>query len=129
MKKYKIELSEKQMTLISQCIEDISRFASGQPELSYTIQEMLKELPFDEQIRRRDVVENKLNEIKKILLPDLIGDGSKSYNGSTFIGNTYQIYRTILHRLALDNNYNNVYSSTTLPSGDLGTIKIEKIKD
>lgn len=30
MKKYKIELSEEQMRLVSDCLEDISRFASGQ---------------------------------------------------------------------------------------------------
>lgn len=29
MKKYRIELSEQQMRLIADCLEDVSRFASG----------------------------------------------------------------------------------------------------
>lgn len=127
MKKYTIELSEEQMRLISFCLEDISRFASGQWELRYTIEEMLRGLPFDEQMKRRDEVEELLRQVKRILLPELHDNASKGYNGNEFIGNTYQIYRTILHKLAIDNNWNNVYSSVTLPSGNMGTIKISEL--
>jgi hypothetical protein len=127
MKKYKIELSEEQMRLVSFCLEDVSRFASGQWEMRYTIEEMLRELPFDEQMKRRDKVEELLKQIKEILLPDLPENASKGYNGSEFIGNTYQIYRTILHQLAIDNKWNNVYSSPALPSGNLGTVKVESV--
>lgn len=127
MKKYKIELSEEQMLLVAKCLEDISRFASGQWEIIYTIEEMLRGLPFDEQMKRRDEVDELLNQAKRILLPNLSDNQSKSYNGSYFIGNTYQIYRTILHQLAKDNNWNNVYSSPALPSGNMGTIKIENV--
>jgi hypothetical protein len=42
MKRYKIELSEEQMRLISNCLEDVSRFASGQWEMRYTIEEILR---------------------------------------------------------------------------------------
>jgi hypothetical protein len=126
MKKYNIELSEEQMRLISLCLEDLSRFASGQWELRYTIEEMLRGLPFDEQMKRRDEVEEHLKQVKRILLPGLPDNTSKGYNGSDFIGNTYQIYRSILHQLAIDNNWNNVYSSSSLPSGNMGTIKIKK---
>lgn len=128
MKKYKIELSEAQMRLIANCLEDVSRFASGQWKLQNTIEEMLQELPFEEQMRRRDEVEELLKQVKRILLPDFPDNASKSYNGSEFIGNTYQIYRTILYRLAIDNNWDNVYSSSPLPSGNLGTIKIEEVE-
>jgi hypothetical protein len=127
MKKYKIELSEEQMRLISNCLEDVSRFASGQWEMRYTIEEMLRGLPFGEQMKRRDEVENCLKQAKRVLLPDYPDNASKSYNGSEFIGNTYQIYRSILHQLAKDNDWNNVYSSSALPSGNLGTIKIEAV--
>lgn len=129
MKKYKIELSEEQIRLVSYCLEDISRFASGQWEMRYTTEEMLRGLPFEEQMKRRYEVEELLKQVKRILLPELTDNASKGYNGSEFIGNTYQIYRTILHRLAIDNNWNNVYSSPALPSGTLGTIKIETIED
>lgn len=50
-------------------------------------------------------------------------------NRKRLIGNTYQIYRSILHQLAIDEDWNNVYSDITLPSGDMGTIKVERIDD
>jgi len=125
--KYKIELNEAQMRLIANCLEDISRFASGQMELHFTLEEMLRGIDFDIMIERRNNSEKLLRQTKKVLLPGLLDNASLGYNGSEFIGNTYQIYRTILHRLAIDNNWDNVYSSEALPSGNLGTIKIEKI--
>jgi hypothetical protein len=124
MKKYTIELSEEQMSLIAQCLEDVSRFASGQWQMQNTVEAMVKGLPFDEQIRRRDQAEEVLRQAKKVLLPEISDNSSKGYNGTEFIGNTYQIYRTILHQFAKDNNWENVYSSPALPSGNLGTIKI-----
>lgn len=128
MKKYRIELSEEQMRLISSCLEDVSRLASGQWEMKYTIEEMVKGLPFEERIKRRDLAEEHLKQAKRVLLPELPDNGSKGYNGTEFIGNTYQIYRTILHQLAMDYDWNNVYSSSALPSGNMGTIKIEPIQ-
>ena len=127
MKQYTITLSEDQMRLIANCIEDVSRFASGQWEMRYTIEEMLRGLPFDEQMKRREEAESFLRSAKRVLLPGLPDNAGKTYNGSEFIGNTYQIYRTILYQLAKDNNWNNVYSSPALPSGNLGTIEIENI--
>lgn len=126
--KYNIELSKEQMIVIAQSLEDISRFASGQWEMRYTIEEMLRGLPFEEKIKRRDEVGQLLRQIKRVLLPEISDNASKSYNDSEFIGNTYQIYRRILHQLAKDENWNNVYSYPALPSGNLGTIKIELIK-
>ena len=66
MKKYTIELSEEQMRLISFCLEDLSRFASGQWELRYTIEEMLRGLPFDEQMRILEMPneQDRINAIK-----------------------------------------------------------------
>ena len=128
MKKYKIELSQQQMRLVAECLEDISRFASGQYEMRYTIEEMLKGLPFDEQMKRRKEAENLLKQVKRVLLPDLDENANIGYNGSDFIGNTYQIYRTILHQLAMDNDWNNVYSSPALVSGNLGVTKIEVVE-
>lgn len=127
--KYIIELSEEQLRLIAECLEDVSRFAAGQWQMQNTIEAMVKGLPFEEQINRRDSAEAILKEAKKVLLPELPDNASKGYNGTEFIGNTYQIYRTILHQFAKDNDWNNVYSSPALASGNLGTIKIKKITD
>jgi hypothetical protein len=126
--KYKIELSKEQMIIIAQSLEDISRFASGQWEMRYTIEEMLRGLPFEEQMKKRDEVGELLRQTKRVLLPEIPDNASKNYNATEFIGNTYQIYRTILHQLAKDEKWNNVYSYPALPSGNLGTIKIELIK-
>jgi hypothetical protein len=60
-------------------------------------------------------------------MPDMPDNGSKGYNGTEFIGNTYQIYRTILYQLAKDKNWNNVYSSPALKSGNMGTVKIKSL--
>lgn len=126
-KKYTIELSEEQMRLVAQCLEDVSRFASGQWELQNTIEAMVKGLPFDDQIQRRDDAEEHLRRAKQILIPQFADNQSYGYNSTEFIGNTYQIYRTIWHQLAKDNDWDNVYSSPALASGTLGTIKIEKL--
>jgi len=126
MTKYTIELSEDQMRLIADCLEDISRFASGQSEMRHTIEAMLRGLPFDVQMEKRDKIEALLEEVRRILFPTMPLNASLGYDGTEFIGNTYQIYRTILHRLAMDNDWNNVYSSPALPSGTMGTIKVFK---
>lgn len=57
------------------------------------------------------------------------GGSKDKINRKRLIGNTYQIYRSILHQLAIDENWNNVYSDITLPSGDMGTIKVERVDD
>lgn len=85
----------------------------------------------------RSFIINNSRAIRRRLFPDL-GDyehigydgGSKDkINRKRLIGNTYQIYRSILHQLAIDESWNNVYSDITLPSGDMGTIKVERIDD
>lgn len=128
MNKYRIELTEEQMRLVSNCLEDVSRFAAGQWEMEFLIEEMLTGLEFNEAMQRREKAEDLLNKVKKVLLPDLHDNQSKSYNGTEFIGNVYQIYRSIKHQLAIDNNWNNVYSSPALKSGNMGNVKIEKLK-
>ena len=127
--KYTIELSEEQMRLIAYCMEDICRFACGQWQLQYTVQEMIKDLPFEEYMKRRVDAEEHLRQAKHALLPDFADNQSYGYNSTEFIGNVYQIYRSIMHQLAIDHNWDNVYSSPALPSGTMGTIKINKIKE
>jgi hypothetical protein len=126
-KKYTIELSEEQMRLIADCMDDVSRFASGQWQLRTTLNEMLQGLPFEEWIERRNEAEELLKQAKRVLLPDFADNQSFGYNSTEFIGNCYQITRTILYQLAKDNDWDNVYSSPALASGTLGTIKIEQI--
>ena len=125
MKTYTIELTEAQMRLVAYCLEDISRFAAGECDLRFTVDEVLRGLPVDERIKRRDLTKALHDIVKRVLFPDLNPNENMGYDGSIFIGNVYQVYRTMLHRLAIDNNLDNVYRSKPLPSGDMGTIKIE----
>jgi hypothetical protein len=108
-------------------MDDVSRFAAGQWQLRSTIEEMLRGLPFEEQMKRRNEAEELLRQAKRVLLPDFADNQSFGYNSTEFIGNCYQISRTILYQLAKDNGWDNVYSYPALASGTLGTIKIEQI--
>tara|TARA_R110001606_G_scaffold6316_1_gene28465 strand:- start:1446 stop:1808 length:363 start_codon:yes stop_codon:yes gene_type:complete len=104
MKKYRIELSKKQMRLIANCLEDVSRFASGQCEMKYTIQEIVKDLPLDSQIRIRNGAEERLKQAKRILLPNMADNASIGKNGSDFISNSHHIYKTIQQQLEIEND-------------------------
>lgn len=130
MKKYSIEVSEEQMKLIGNALEDICRFANGQMRLETAIWDILdnQNLDFDTKIKIRNQAEEKLEELRKILFPDTPHNASGGYNKTPFIGNLYQIYKTIYYRLAIDNNWNNVHSYPPLPSGTMGTITIKKLE-
>ena len=134
---YKITLTREQLMLISQCVEDISRFAAGDMDLQHTTSTLINDMDRTESLGIRSFIVNNSRAIRRRLFPDLedfehIGydGGSKDkINRKRLIGNTYQIYRSILHQLAIDESWNNVYSDITLPSGDMGAIKVERIDD
>lgn len=117
--------------LISRCVEDISRYAAGDMDLQHTTETLIDDMDRTESLGIRSFIANNSMAIRRRLFPDLedyehIGydGGSKDMiNRKRLIGNTYQIYRSILHQLAIDENWNNVYSDMTLPSGDMGMIK------
>ncbi|WP_018675754.1 hypothetical protein [Riemerella columbina] len=124
MKKYQITLTEEQLVLIAQSIEDVQRFASGQMEMNNTL---LKLLLGTKKAERYIQAEEKLQELKPILFPDLNPNASLSYNGNNYVGNLYQIYRTMYYVLNKDGGVMNVYSSPALPSGNMGTIEIKEL--
>lgn len=119
-KLYSLVVNEEQLRLIAMCVEDCSRFAAGQFGMSNTTAyaNVNSEYEFDTDAVR---------EIEKMrLIPNLDRASYLKYNSTPFIGNTYQIYREILHYLAIKYDWNNTYSGSTLPSGTLGTIKVEE---
>jgi len=128
MKKYTLELSEEQLTLVARCLEDISRFASGQTELRYTTEEMVRGLGHEESSIRLDAAQAYLRGVKTALLPELSANQYLNYRGTEFIGNVYQIYRTIRYKLNQDNNVQDVWSSPPLASGNLGRVKITTVE-
>ena len=107
---YKITLTREQLMLISQCVEDISRFAAGDMDLQHTTDTLINDMDRAETLGIRSFIVNNSRAIRRRLFPDLedfehIGydGGSKDkINRKRLIGNTYQIYRSILHQLAID---------------------------
>lgn len=128
MKSYTLTLNEEQLRLVAMCLEDVSRFASGQTELAHTVDAVLSGLTIEPYMQRRGRAKDLLGGVKRVLLPQLANNESLGYNATEFIGNTYQIYRSMLHHLAKEYNWDNVYSSPPLVSGALGGVKIETLK-
>ena len=131
-KKWLIELTEHQLMLMAKCVEDCSRFISGQMELSNSTS-CLKHC--------RHLGEE-LATLQPFVTPELGRGASYGWDGSTcpdknqrkFIAETYYLYREIYHQLTLeaarykDMGYN-VYLGETLTCSESGEpIKIEKIE-
>ena len=128
--KYTLTVTEKQLILIANCIEDISRFLAGQTELWHTCACLENCME----------IRNKLKEIESLVTPNLpencfyswCGDGCENQKQAEYIAKTYTIYREILHKIIVlnksDNEDYNVYNSPT-PISQLGgeLPKIEKL--
>ena len=126
-------MTESQLRLISQCIEDCSRFASGQTELGNTIG----------YLHNSSSIMDVLRTVKPIVTPGLEPNASYGWNGGScprklqrgFIAKTYYLYREILHQLTVERNKEvdmswNVYLGETLRCADSGDpIKLEVIDE
>lgn len=129
--KYTLTVTESQLRLIADCVEDLSRFMAGQMEL------------WNATSRLDNFVELKerLNNLQSLVTPDIPRNASYGWNGGgcpnkeqeEFIAKTYAIYREIRHRLRVlnkdsnDENYN-VYDSPSLTCELGGELpKIEKV--
>lgn len=112
MRKYTITLTEEQLLLISNCIEDIHRFLAGDTELYHTacLMDNYKELM------------QKLRLLQPFVAPDLCYGSNYGWNGMhcpnehqrKLIAQTYYLYREMRHQYNLANGIHNVYSSPTL---------------
>ena len=131
-KKWRIELTEHQLWLMAQCIEDCHRFIGGQMELSNSTS----------CLTRRLVLCEELSKLHTLVTP-LIGRGaSYGWDGGScpdksqrkFIAETYYLYREIYHQLTLEAAKHkdmcwNVYLGDTLTCKDSGEpIKVERIE-
>ena len=130
-KKWRIELTEHQLMLMAQCVEDCHRFIGGQTELSNSTA-FLKHY--------RELSEE-LGKLQKLVTP-LLGRGAAyGWDGGScpddnqrkFLAETYYLYREIYHQITLDEaKYEdmgwNVYLGETLTCKDSGEpIKVERI--
>ena len=131
-KKYRITVSESQLHMIANCVEDCSRFMAGQTEM-YNTTSMLENM---------HEVHEVLNGTYPYVVPDLrfkYGRGAYyPWNGGEcpnehqrkFIAASYYLYREIRHFDAVRRNVDNVYRSVTLCCKDSGMpIVIEEVKD
>ena len=132
-KKWRIELTEHQLMLMAKCVEDCSRFISGQMELSNSTS-CLKHC--------RHLGEE-LHTLKPFVTPELGRGASYGSSGGScpndnqrkFIAETYYLYREIYHQVTLDKAKDkdmdwNVYLGETLTCKDSGEpIKVERLND
>ena len=130
-RKWKIELTEHQLRLIANCVEDCHRFIAGQMELSNSTA-FLKHY--------RELSEE-LDKLQPLVTPELGRGASYGWNGGScpydnqrkFIAETYYLYREIYHQLTLEEANRkymgwNVYIGGTLTCSDSGEpIKVERI--
>ena len=130
--KWRIELTENQLRLMAQCVEDCHRFIGGQMELSNSTA-FLKHY--------RELSEE-LGKLQPLVTP-LLGRGA-SYgwdggycpddNQRKFLAETYYLYREIYHQLTLEaakhkDMWCNVYLGETLTCDESGEpIKVERIE-
>ena len=131
-KKWRIELTEHQLRLMAQCVEDCHRFIAGQTELSNSIT----------CLKHYRELYDALGKLQPLVTPELGHNASYGWSGGScpgknqrkFIAETYYLYREIYHQLTLDvakhrNMGWNVYFGETLTCIESGEpIKVERIE-
>ena len=131
-KKWRIELTESQLWLIANCVEDCHRFIGGQMDL-YNSTACLKNYC---------ELSEELGKLQPLVTPLLSRNASYGWNGGScpddyqrkFIAETYYLYREIYHQLTLEAAKHrdmgwNVYLSDTLTCKESGEpIKVEIVK-
>ena len=131
-KKWRIEMTEHQLRLMAQCIEDCHRFIGGQMELSNSTACLTHHLDLSKE----------LCKLQPLVTP-LLGRGAyygwdggycPDDNQRKFIAETYYLYREIYHQLTLEaakhkDMWWNVYLGETLTCDESGEpIKVEMIE-
>lgn len=131
-KKWRIELTESQLWLIANCVEDCHRFIGGQMDL-YNSTSCLKNY---------SELSEELGKLQPLVTPLLSRNASYGWNGGScpddyqrkFIAETYYLYREIYHQLTIEAAKHrdmgwNVYLSETLTCKESGEpIKVEIVK-
>ena len=131
-KKWRIELTEHQLKLIANCVEDCHRFIGGQMELSNSTACLKHGRHLGEE----------LSTLQAFVTPLLERGASYGWNGGScpddnqrkFIAETYYLYREIYHQLTLEAAKHkdmgwNVYLGETLTCAESGEpIKVERIE-
>ena len=127
-KRYRITVSESQLRMIADCVEDCHRFMAGQTEL----QNCTSILDLQHE------VQDELKKIQHLVTPHIgLGSYYKWSGGNCpnehqrkFIAASYYLYRELRHFDAVNRGVDNVYRSPTLTCEDSGMpIVIEEVKE
>ena len=130
-KKWRIELTEHQLRLLANCVEDCHRFIGGQMELSNSTSCLTHNLELSEE----------LGKLQQFVAPNLGRGASYGWSGGScpnenqrkFLAETYYLYREIYHKMTLEAAKHkdmswNVYLGETLTCNESGEpIKVERI--
>lgn len=130
--KWRIELTEHQLRLIANCVEDCHKFIGGQMELSNSTSCLTRHMELSEE----------LGKLQQFVAPNLGRGASYGWDGSScpddnqrkFLAETYYLYREIYHQLTLEAAKHkdmdwNVYLGDTLTCDESGEpIKVERIE-
>lgn len=125
-KKYILEVTESQLRLIADCVEDCHRFAARDCDMWHTT----SILDHGKEVRA------KMREAEPFVAPELQRNQTYDWAGNhcsnegqrKFIAQTYPIYREILHFFAVQEHQGNVYRSPTLTCAEGGELPIIKVK-
>lgn len=117
-RKYTITLTEEQMMLIANCVEDISRFLAGQTELWHTTSVL--DNAHDVRYRMAEMAKVVTPELDRGMNYDWAGNGCPNEHQRKMIAQTYYLYREMLHQYTIANKHKNVYTSETLRCEDSG---------
>ena len=131
-KKWRIELTEHQLRLMAQCVEDCHRFIGGQMELINSTACLKHYCQLSEE----------LGKLQPLVTPEIGRGASYGWNGGLcpndnqrkFLAETYYLYREIYHQMTLEAaKYKdmgwNVYLGETLTCNESGEpINIERIE-
>ena len=131
-KKWRIELTEHQLRLIANCVEDCHRFIAGQMELSNSTV----------CLKHYRELYDALGKLQPLVTPEVGRNASYGWNGGScpndnqrkFLAETYYLYREIYHQLTLDAAKHkdmgwNIYLSETLTCNESGEpIKEERVE-
>ena len=131
-KKFRITVSESQLRMIANCVEDCCRFMAGQTEL-YNCTSMLDDMHEAHEALKGAypyVVPELCHKYGRGAYYPWSGGGCPNEYQRKFIAASYYLYREIKHFDIVNRNVNNAYSSDTLRCEDSGMpITIEVVKE
>ena len=122
MKRYNIEVTEKQLIQIRDSVDTITRLSCGQLGNLNLLGDSRLDSTFIDVIKSRMFPDLMLNQSYSVGIDD------KRLDSSTEAQELYEIYREIFHYFAIKENHENVYTSETLHYSDQPFIKISEIE-